>query len=89
MNEKFREVRTEELKTGTAVWFHGKSFLNTSSVWPPGGTEKRPICGPFLIQRVMFGGGHIQEPRVDLINPATGDRRSMMRSWLLVPMEQE
>ena len=73
---------------GTAVWFHGKSFLNTSSVWPPAGTESRPVCGPFLIEKVLFDCGHIQEPRVDLIDPATGDRRSMMRSWLLVPKEK-
>ena len=89
MTEKdFRELRLEELATGTAVWLQGKSFLNTSGIGPPAGTGRHPVCGPFLVERVLFGSGNIQEPRVDLVDPATGDRRSMMRSWLLAPKEE-
>lgn len=89
MNEKdFRELRSEELATGIAVWLQGKSFLNTSGVGPPAGTGRHPVCGPFLVERVLFGSCNIEEPRVDLVDPATGDRRSMMRSWLLVPREE-
>jgi len=91
MTEKyFRELRSEELATGTAVWLQGKSFLDTSPVAPVfhSVTIARPVCGPFLIEKVLFGGCNIEEPRVDLVDPATGDRRSMMRSWLLVPREE-
>ena len=89
MTEKdFRELRSEELVTGIAIWLQGKSFLDTSGVGPPAGTGRHPVCGPFLVERVLFGGGHIQEPWVDLVDTATGDRRSMMRSWLLVPKEK-
>ena len=86
MTEKdFRELRQDELKTGTAIWLQGKSFLDTSGIGPPAGTGRHPVCGPFLIERILFQTQ--PEPRVDLVDPATGDRRSMMCSWLLVPKE--
>ena len=89
MTEKdFRELRSEELDTGTAIWLQGKSFLDTSPLGPSAGTVRHPVCGPFLIDRVLFGARHI-EPRVDIVDPATGDRRSMMCSWLLVPKEEK
>ena len=84
MTEKdFRELRQEELQTGPAIWLQGRSFLDTSPIGPPAGTGRHPVCGPFLIERVLFQSR--PEPRVDLVDPATGDRRSMMCSWLLVP----
>lgn len=80
--EDFRELRKEELQEGTAIWLQGKSFLDTSREW--GG--QKPVCGPFLIERVLFETR--PEPRVDIIDTMTGDRRSMMCSWLLVPKEK-
>ena len=90
MTEKdFRELRPGELVTGAAIWVQGKSFLVTSPIGPVVGTVFSPVCGPFLVERVLFGNFQgIREPRVDLIDPATGDRRSMMSSWLLVPKEE-
>ena len=88
MTEKdFRELRQDELKTGTAIWLQGKSFLDTSGIGPPAGTGRHPVCGPFLIERILFQTQ--PEPRVDLVDPTTGDRRSMLCSWLLVPKEND
>ena len=97
MTEKdFRELRPDELQTGTAIWLQGRSFLDTGGIGPPAGTGNRPVCGPFLVERVLFMPHPPctrftpkQDPRVDLLNPATGDRRSMMASWLLVPKEED
>ena len=84
MTEKdFRELRHEELQAGRAIWLQGKSFLDTAPVLMI--PTKQPVCGPFLIERILFESR--PEPRVDLIDPATGDRRSMMCSWCLVPKE--
>ena len=85
IEKDFRELREEELAAGVAIWLQGKSFLDTSPVGPPAGTGLNPVCGPFLIERILFQS--FPEPRVDLVNPETGDRRSMMCSWLLVPKE--
>ena len=91
MTEKdFRDIRLEELATGRAIWLQGKSFLDTSGVGPPAGTGRHPVCGPYLVERVLFGNFQgIREPRVDLVDPETGQRRSMMCSWLLVPREEK
>ena len=95
MNKRnFRRLDSTEVRTGLAVWLNGKSFVDTDPLEPGLDAitgfqwERTPVCGPFLVERVLFGGGHIQEPRIDLIDPATGDRRSMMCSWLLVPKEE-
>ena len=88
MTEKdFRTLQKKELQAGMMVWLQGKSFLDTSSIGPPAGTGRHPVCGPFLIERVMFFD-KTSNPRVDIIDSATGDRRSMMCSWLLVPKEE-
>ena len=85
IEKDFRQLREDELKTGAAIWIQGKSFLDTPRVdLVP---EINPVCGPFLIERILFGDR--PEPRVDLIDPATGDRRSMLCSWLFVPKEND
>ena len=86
MESKFRDIKQEELVAGCAIWFEGKSFLDTSVSHPYDGNGR--VCGPFLIERVLFAGRHT-EPRVDLVDPATGERRSMMYSWLKVPKEDK
>jgi len=86
MTEKdFRELRKEELQPGVAIWLGGKSFLDTSEIGRLHG--RNFVCGPFLIERVLFQTQ--PEPRVDLVDPATGQRRSMLCSWLLVPKEDD
>lgn len=85
IEKDFREIHLGELAAGVAIWLQGKSFLDTSPVGPPAGSGRHPVCGPFLIERILFQTR--PEPRVDLVDPATGDRRSMMCSWLLVPKE--
>lgn len=80
---EFRNIQKEELTKGRAIWFEGKNFLDTSISYPYKGNG--PVCGPFLIERVLFSK---IEPRVDLLDPATGERRSMMYSWLRVPKEE-
>ena len=87
IEKNFRELHESELATGTAVWLQGKSFLHTSPIGPPATSDRHPVCGSFLIERILFQSR--PEPRVDLVDPLTGNRRSMMRSWLLVPKEGE
>ena len=82
IEKDFRELREDELQAGRAIWLQGRSFLDTGVLMI---SSKQPVCGPFLIERILFGSR--PEPRVDLIDPATGDRRSMLCSWLLVPKE--
>jgi len=83
---KFRTIKEEELVAGCAIWFEGRNFLDTSISHPYDGNGR--VCGPFLIERVLFGNRMNTEPRVDLVDPATGERRSMMYSWLKVPKEE-
>ena len=81
----FRTPHPEELKAGLAIWIEGKSFVDTNlSMYdnPVG-----QVSGPFLIERVIFKTQ--PEPRVDLVDPASGSRRSFMCSWLLVPKEEK
>lgn len=86
IEKDFREIRLDELHGGTAIWLQGKSFLDTGGLGPR--TGRNPVCGPFLVERVSYGNMQgIKEPRVDLVDPGTGDRRSMLSSWLLVPKE--
>ena len=83
----FRTVGHAEVKTGVAVWLDGKGFEDTKPIGPKPRDGSSLVCGPFLVERVLYGGGHIHEHRVDIIDPATGHQRSMMCSWLLVPKE--
>ena len=76
--QDFRELRQDELQEGAAIWLQGKSFLDTPEIVPPAGTGRHPVCGPFLIEIELFRTQ--PEPRVDLVNPETGDRRSNVGS---------
>jgi len=88
IEKDFRQPRQDELQEGAPIWLLGKSFLDTLSIGRrPTPFEGHPICGPFLIERVLFKNQI--EPRVDIIDPATGDRRAMLCSWLLVPKEDD
>ena len=90
MTEKdFRELRPGELVTGVAIWVQGKSFLDTSPIGPVVGTVFSPVCGPFLVERIVYENYQcVREPRVYLVDPISGCRRSMYSSWLLVPKEE-
>ena len=80
----FRIVKKTELKAGLAIWIEGKSFVDTNlSMYD---NHLGEVTGPFLIERVLFSTQ--PEPRVDLVDPASGNRRSFMCSWLLVPKEK-
>lgn len=85
IKRNFRTVGKTEVRTGLAIWLDGKAFDDMN----PAGMRSRwwqgPVCGPFLVERVLFQSR--PEPRVDIIDPETGRRRSMMSSWLLVPKE--
>lgn len=89
IRRNFRVPSSEELKSGLAIWLDGRHFEDTNPIGPKPHDGSAPVCGPFLVERVLFGGGHIQEPRVDLVDPTTGRRRSMMCSWLLIPREEK
>ena len=79
----FRTPKLRELRAGLAIWIEGKSFVDTNlSLYD---NHEGKVAGPFLIERVCFRTQ--PEPRVDLIDPASGKRRSFMCSWLLVPKE--
>ena len=89
----FRTVGKTEVRTGLAVWLDGRSFDDTNPVGMKPNDVETPVCGPFLVERIFFGYvvnyQGIREPRVDLVDPETGGRRSMMSSWLLVPKENQ
>ena len=99
MNKRdFRRVGKTEARAGLAVWLDGRHFEDTNAVGhinPNDGNNT--VCGPFLVERVLFQKPmwspvgfkkSTPEPRVDLVDPETGRRRSMMCSWLLVPKEE-
>ena len=83
----FITVEATEVKTGLAIWLDGKHFEDTSPIGVKPNSDNTPVCGPFLVERVLFGSRHLPEPRVDIVDPSSGRRRSMMSSWLLVPKE--
>tara|TARA_B100001287_G_scaffold252393_1_gene234337 strand:+ start:720 stop:992 length:273 start_codon:yes stop_codon:yes gene_type:complete len=88
IKRNFRTVGKTEVRTGLAVWLDGRSFDDTNPVGMKPNDDTTPVCGPFLVERVLFGDFQgIREPRVDLVDPETGNRRSMMSSWLLIPKE--
>ena len=88
IKRNFRTVGKTEVKAGLAVWLDGRSFDDTNPIGMKPNDDTTPVCGPFLVERVLFGNHQgIREPRVDLVDSETGRRRSMMCSWLLVPRE--
>ena len=80
----FRDIKREELTTGRAIWFEGKNFLDGS--WRCTYDGNGSLCGPFLIEKVWLYSN--VEPRVELVDTATGEHRNMMYSWLKVPKEK-
>ena len=101
IKRNFRTVGKTEVKAGLAVWLDGRSFEDTNAVGHITNDDTTPVCGPFLVERVLFQKPHktfetrsgwkpsTLEPRVDIVDPETGRRRSMMSSWLLVPKEEK
>ena len=90
IRRNFRTPHSRELKSGLAIWLDGRFFEDTNPIGPKPNDETNPVCGPFLVERVVFGNYQgIREPSVDLVDPTTGRRRSMMSSWLLVPREEK
>ena len=81
----FRTPNKTEVHAGIPIWLDGRFFEDTNPIGPKPNDDTNPVCGPFLVERVLFSTQ--PEPRVDLIDPETGSRRSMMSSWLLVPKE--
>ena len=85
IKQDFRTPERTDLKEGMAVWLEGKGFDNTNlSMYdnPVG-----QVAGPFLVERILFETQ--PEPRVDILDPDSGQRRSFMCSWLLVPKEDD
>ena len=94
IKKHFRTVGQNEVEAGIAIWLDGKDFEDTNPIGPNYDGDISPVCGPFLVERVLFSPQPPnerwgREPRVDLVDPETGRRRSMMSSWLLVPKEKE
>jgi len=85
IKRNFRTPPKKEVKAGLAIWLDGRFFEENNPIGPKPNDDMSPVCGPFLVERVLFTSR--PEPRVDLVDPATGNRRSMMSSWLLVPKE--
>ena len=84
----FRRLDKDQAIAGLAVWLDGKSFEDTNAIEPGFQRGDAPVCGPFLVERVLFGARNT-EPRIDIVETTTGNRRSMMCSWLLVPKEDK
>ena len=90
IKRNFRTVGETEVKAGLAIWLDGRFFEDTNPIGPKPNDDTSPVCGPFLVERVLFGNYQgIKEPRVDIVDPTSGRRRSMMSSWLLVPKEEQ
>ena len=87
IKRNFRHITPTEVRKGLAIWLDGRFFEDTNPIGPKPNDDTSPICGPFLVERVVFSN-QLVEPRVDLVDPETGRRRSMMSSWLLVPREE-
>ncbi len=85
IKRNFRTPDKKELKAGMAIWLEGKSFVDTNLSMYDNNTAQ--VSGPFLVERVLFTTQ--PEPRIDLVDPASGERRSFMSSWLLVPKEEK
>ena len=83
IKRNFRTITDKELQPGLAIWLDGRDFGDTNPIGP--NNPESSVCGPFLIDRILFKSQ--PDPRVDLVDPETGRRRSMMSSWLLVPKE--
>ena len=82
----FRTVGKTEVKMGLAIWLDGRFFEDTNPIGPKPNDDLSPVCGPFLVERIVFGNFQgVREPRIDIVDPASGRRRSMFSSWLLVP----
>lgn len=84
----FTRLESDQAITGLAVWLDGQSFEDTSAIEPGFQRGDAPVCGPFLIERVLVRGINPREPRVIIVETATGYHRSMTCSWLLVPKEK-
>ena len=89
IKRNFRTVGKNEVEAGLAIWLDGRHFEDTNPIGQRPNDDTSPVCGPFLVERVshphpVLGGA---EPRVHLVDPETGRRRSMFSSWLLVPKE--
>ena len=92
IKRNFRTIGQNEVEAGIAIWLDGKDFEDTNPIGMKPNDDTTPVCGPFLVERVLFtpqppNERWGREPRVDIIDPPTGRRRSMMSSWLLVPKE--
>ena len=86
IRRNFRTPEYKELKSGLAIWLDGKDFEDTNPIGL-GDWKSQSICGPYLIDQI-FLETRSSEPRVAIVDPATGRRRSMMCSWLLIPREK-
>ena len=91
IKRNFRTIEQKELERGLPIWLDGRHFEDTNPIGPKPNDDRSPVCGPFLVERVLFqsanSGWKMPEPRVDIVDPSSGRRRSMMSSWLLVPKE--
>ena len=89
IRRNFRTVGKTEVKAGLAIWLDGRSFEDTNPLDMNPNDDMTPVCGPFLVERVSRSHPVLgpAEPRIDLVDPETGRRRSMFSSWLLVPKE--
>lgn len=85
MTYDFVTADRKTLQAGTAVWLEGKSFMGLLT--SPLGTlrgriDQHKLCGPFLVEHV-YHMAH-DSCRVGIINPATGQERIVMVSWVIV-----
>ena len=87
IKRNFRTPSKTEVHAGLAIWLDGTFFEENNPIGLKPNDDTSPVCGPFLVERILFSTQ--PEPRVDLVDPETGRRRSMMSSWLLVPKEEQ
>ena len=83
MNEQFRDAEIQDLQPGTAIWFEGRSFLDTSIKHPYDGNG--PLTGPYLVTAVNVQPFNLTSVR--MVDPKSGEERTMLYSWLKVPKE--
>lgn len=87
MTYDFIKADQKTLQAGTAVWLESKNFMGLLPLQAAlgilkDGIDQRKLCGPFLVEHVHHRAH--SSCRVGIINPATGQERTVMVRWVIV-----
>ena len=60
IKKHFRTLGRTEARAGLAIWLDGIAFDDTNPVGINLSDGNTPVCGPFLVERVLFRGKRIE-----------------------------